>query len=77
MVPGRRDFTKRTPISVLFASPIAERMASVMLEPGLSGDDADRIIAARPYASKQEIVDRRIVPGQVYRTIADSIVVKK
>jgi DNA uptake protein ComE-like DNA-binding protein len=45
--------------------------------PGLSGDDADRIIAARPYASKQELLDRHIVSGQEYRRIADSIVVKE
>jgi DNA uptake protein ComE-like DNA-binding protein len=45
--------------------------------PGISGDDADRIIAARPYSSKQDVLDRHIVSLQEYRKIADSIEVKK
>ena len=45
--------------------------------PGISGDDADRIIAARPYSSKHDLLDRRIVSGQEYRKIADSIAVKR
>ena len=45
--------------------------------PGISGDDADRIIAARPYASKQELLDRHIVSAQEYHRIAGSVVAKE
>jgi competence protein ComEA len=45
--------------------------------PGITDDDADRIIAGRPYSSEHELLDRRIVSREEYRKIADSLTVKR
>jgi len=45
--------------------------------PGITDEDADRIIAARPYSAEHDLLDRRLVSRDEYRKIADSITVKK
>src|SRR5450631_2102012 len=45
--------------------------------PGVSSDRADRIIAARPYGSTDDLVSRRILPQSEYDRIKDHIAVGK
>ncbi|HZQ69193.1 MAG TPA: helix-hairpin-helix domain-containing protein [Terriglobales bacterium] len=45
--------------------------------PGLTDDQADRIVAGRPYASTRELVSRRIIPEAEYNRIKGNIEVKK
>ena len=45
--------------------------------PGIDSAAADRIIAARPYSSEHQLLDKRIVSRDEYNKIADSITVKK
>jgi competence protein ComEA len=51
--------------------------AQLMSLPGMDDATADRVIAARPYSSEHELLDRRIVSREEYNKIADSITVKK
>ena len=45
--------------------------------PGIDAAAADRIIAARPYSSEHELLEKHIVSRDEYNKIADSITVKK
>jgi DNA uptake protein ComE-like DNA-binding protein len=45
--------------------------------PGISDDEADRIIAGRPYASTRQLVDKRILSRDAYDKIADRVTVQK
>ena len=44
--------------------------------PGISGETAARIIAARPYRSTHDLLDRRLVTSDQYDRIASRITVK-
>jgi DNA uptake protein ComE-like DNA-binding protein len=43
--------------------------------PGITGERADRIIAARPFASAHELVTRHVLPEDEYARIRDQITV--
>jgi DNA uptake protein ComE-like DNA-binding protein len=45
--------------------------------PGMDDASADRVIAARPYSSEHELLERKIISREEYNKIADSITVKK
>lgn len=45
--------------------------------PGMTDEAADRIIAARPYSTEHELLDKRILSREEYNKIADSVTVKK
>jgi DNA uptake protein ComE-like DNA-binding protein len=45
--------------------------------PGITGDTADRIIAARPYTSTHELLEKHIISRDEFNKIADSISVEK
>lgn len=45
--------------------------------PGVTSQDADRIIAERPYASPHQLVSRRIVSEDEYSQIQDRVVVNR
>ena len=45
--------------------------------PGVTGSQADRIIAGRPYQQPGDLVSRHILPRAEYAKIADLIKVKK
>lgn len=45
--------------------------------PGVSGAEADRVIAGRPYNDPDELVNRRIMSKVEYDRIADRITAKK
>jgi len=49
----------------------------LMSLPGVDDAAADRIIAARPYSTEHELLDKRIISRDEYNKIADSITVKK
>jgi DNA uptake protein ComE-like DNA-binding protein len=45
--------------------------------PGISGAEADRVIAGRPYNEPGELVTRRIMPKTEYDKIADRVTAKR
>ena len=45
--------------------------------PGLSGSQAERIIAGRPYQQPDDLVSRHILPRAEYSKIADLVTAKK
>lgn len=45
--------------------------------PGISSQQADRIIAERPYASTRQLVSRRILTQEQYAQIQDRVVVNR
>jgi competence protein ComEA len=49
----------------------------LMSLPGMDDAAADRVIAARPYSSEHELLEKRILSREQYNKIADSITVKK
>ena len=51
--------------------------SQVMSLPGIDDSAADRIIAARPYSSEHELLDKRVISREEYSKIAESITVKK
>jgi competence protein ComEA len=42
--------------------------------PGMTGSWAGRIVRFRPYRSKQDLVDKGVVSGEVYRRIKEYVV---
>ena len=44
--------------------------------PGISSEGADRIIAARPYSSTNELVSRRVISQSEYDKIKDQVTAK-
>jgi len=45
--------------------------------PGLSDDDAARIIANRPYTNKRAVVDRGVIGAQKFEKIEDYVYVSR
>ena len=45
--------------------------------PGITGSQADRIIAERPYANPHQLVTRRILSEDAYSQIQDRVVVNR
>jgi DNA uptake protein ComE-like DNA-binding protein len=45
--------------------------------PGVTAEEADRVIAGRPYSEAGDVVTRRIMPKKEYDKIADRITAKK
>jgi len=55
----------------------AASKAQLMSLPGMDDASADRVIAARPYASEHELLEKHVLSREEYNKIADSITVKK
>ena len=55
----------------------AATRADLLSLPGLTAQQADRIIAGRPYAAKTDLTTRGILPKAEYEQISDRITVKK
>jgi competence protein ComEA len=51
--------------------------AELMKLPGISGADADKIIAGRPYLSKAHLVTRNIIAEPVYQSLKTVIFAKQ
>ena len=45
--------------------------------PGVTSEEADRVIARRPYNEPSELVTRRVMPKAGYDRIADRVTAKK
>jgi competence protein ComEA len=63
------------------APPVEQRvdinhatMAELLKVPGLTQGWAERVVRFRPYRTKQDLVDKGIVSGEVYDHIKDFIV---
>ena len=71
------------------AAPAAEKKAEALLDinsasrddlmklKGVGDARADAIIKGRPYKGKNELLDRKIVPENVYNDIKDKIIAKQ
>ena len=71
------------------AAPAAEKKAEALLDlnsasrdelmklKGVGDARADAIIKGRPYKGKNELLDRKIVPENVYNDIRDKIIAKQ
>jgi DNA uptake protein ComE-like DNA-binding protein len=71
------------------AAPAAEKKAEAMLDlnsasrdelmklKGVGDARADAIIKGRPYKGKNDLLDRKIVPENVYNDIKDKIIAKQ
>ena len=51
--------------------------AELMTLPGMTSEDADKVIAGRPYISADELESRHILSRGEYNRIADHLTVKK
>ena len=49
-------------------------LQQLLKAPGMSASWAGRIVRFRPYRTKQDLLDRGVVPGDVYQRIKDSLI---
>jgi DNA uptake protein ComE-like DNA-binding protein len=68
----REGWSRDKPLDVNTAT--REQLISL---PGVTGVEADREIAGRPYNDPSELVTRRILPQSKYDKIADRLTAKK
>jgi competence protein ComEA len=68
----REGWNRNKPLDLNTATK--EQLASL---PGVSGAEADRVIAGRPYNEPGELVTRRIMPKTEYDKIADRVTAKR
>lgn len=55
-------------------SATKEQLAKV---PGINDETADKIVAARPFKSKKELVSKKIVTEEEYKTISLHVIAKQ
>jgi len=72
VVDCRRALWKDKPLDLNTAT--REQLTSL---PGVTGVEADEVIAGRPYDSPDQLVTRRILPQSKYDKIADRLTAKK
>jgi len=51
--------------------------AELLKVPGMTTSWAGRIVRFRPYRTKQDLLDRGVVPSQVYDRIKDFIIARR
>jgi competence protein ComEA len=82
-------YAKEEPKKPAAAAPAAEKKAEAQLDinsasrdelmklKGIGDARADAIIKGRPYKGKNELLDKKIVPENVYNDIKDKIIAKQ
>jgi competence protein ComEA len=68
----KKSAAKTDPVDINSAT--AEQLAAL---PGLSGDDANKIIASRPYTRKNQLKQKNIIAAATYDGIKNLIVAKR
>lgn len=68
----REGWSRDKPLDVNAATK--EQLISL---PGVTGAEADRVIAGRPYDNPDQLVTRHILPKSEYDKIADRLTAKK
>jgi len=71
-VTGKSDRADRKQSTVELNSAGRKRLAAL---PGLSGDDADRIIANRPYEKRRDLVRKGVLSESKFDKIRDAVYV--
>ena len=71
-VSGKSDRADRMQSTVELNSAGRKRLAAL---PGLSGDDADRIIANRPYEKRRDLVRKGVLSESKFDKIRDAVYV--
>jgi DNA uptake protein ComE-like DNA-binding protein len=69
----------RSPAVPVAGKPVDINRAStseLMALPGISAEDASRIVAGRPYGSKAELTTRSVLPRATYEGVKGRIVAK-
>jgi hypothetical protein len=68
-VDGKASAPKRKPVDINKAS-----RKQLMTLPGIDAKTAERIIAARPYYTKVELVTRKLIPEGTYLSLRREII---
>ena len=77
---AKKDAAKPAAAAPAKAEPMDINRASkkdLMTLPGIGEARADAIIKNRPYRGKNEILDKKLVPSNVYNDIKDKIIAKQ
>ena len=77
---AKKDAAKPAATAPAKAEPMDINRASrkdLMTLPGIGEARADAIIKNRPYRGKNEILDKKLVPANVYNDIKDKIIAKQ
>jgi DNA uptake protein ComE-like DNA-binding protein len=78
--PKAPDAVSHSTLAAPKADPVDINSATAMqlrALPGVSEGDAAKIIQGRPYADKNQLVSKKVVPETTYEKIKDQIVAKQ